>query len=309
MTTISADGREIRLSSLDRILWPRTGTSKGDLLRYLLDVREPLLAHLRGRAVALRRFPNGVEGHGWYQVRVASTAPDWLPATTAPGSDGPVRLALVEDVATLAWAANGSTIELHPYPWPADDPDHPDQLVFDLDPGPPALLQASCRVAVRLRAVLDAVGLDCVPKASGMGGIHVVAGIEPRYAFAQTKAFAKLVASLLAHEMPDLVVTNSSREKRRGKVFVDWVQNDRWRSLVAPYSPRAAPVPVVAAPLRWEEVERVAAGRVDELTLFVKLDQMRRRLERHGDLAEPLLEQRQLLPDEFLETQVRGSSL
>jgi bifunctional non-homologous end joining protein LigD len=299
MTTVSADGREIRLTSLDRVLWPRTHTTKLDLVQYLVDVSVPLLAHLRGRPIALRRFPNGVDGRGWYQVRAANVPP-WLPTSVAPGTDGPVELCLIEDRAALAWAGNQSALELHPYPWLAADHDHPDQLVFDLDPGPPAAGAEACRVACALRAVLDALELEAVPKVSGAAGVHLVVPIEPRYSFAATKAFARLVASLLAQDEPQLVVVRQGRRARVGKVFVDWLQNDRWRSLVAPYSPRACPLPTVAAPVTWAELEHVGSGRRPPETLVFTLDDVRRRLDRHGDLAAGLLGPQQPLPERFL---------
>ena len=293
MTILTVDGRRVRVTSPERVLWPATGTTKLDLLDYVLDVAPALLAHLMRRPVALRRFPEGVEGYGWYQVRARQT-PEWLPTTQAPGDDGPVDLVLVEDRAALVWAAQQAAVELHAYPFRAGDPDRAAELVFDLDPGPPADLTQCARVALELRDALGATGLEGWPKASGGLGLHVVVPLEPPEPFGRTKRLARAYAAILREELPELVVTDQARARRTGKVFVDWLQNDRWRSLVAPYSLRAGTVPTVAAPVSWDEVEQAASGRLTAL-VFTPED-MRARLDRLGDVMAGALERPQRLP-------------
>jgi bifunctional non-homologous end joining protein LigD len=291
---VVVDGRRLRLTNLGKVLWPATGTTKGELLRYYVDVAPVLLPQIAGRPLTLFRAPDGVEGPGWYQTRCRGE-PAWLTIAELPGRDDIVRFCVADDLAALVWIANLGTIELHYYLARMEPPDVPTMLVFDLDPGPPAGLAVCCGVALLVRETLDGLGLASFPKSSGASGVHVHVPLNGDATYATAKAFARVVAGTLAAERPDLVVDRHGPRNRVGRVLIDWRQNDAWRSTVAPYSLRAAPRPVVAAPLTWDEVERAArTGAI--APLLPGPDEMRRRLERHGDLMAPLLTLRQSLP-------------
>jgi bifunctional non-homologous end joining protein LigD len=295
VTEVELKGRRLRLSSLDKVLWPRAGWTKADLVDYYRAVSPVLLPHLRRRPLTLGRFPDGVEERGWYQTNCRGH-PDWMATQELVGRRGQLqRLCVVDDVASLVWVANQGTIELHPFLAAAEAPDHPLALVFDLDPGPPADVAACCDVAIRLREALAADGLAAFPKTSGGVGLHVYAPLDGTATFARTKAYARGLAGRLEEETPDLVTSRSRRDLRVGRVLVDWLQNDPTRSTVAPYSLRAAPFPVVAAPVTWDEVEATARTRRAESLTFLARDVLRRVAE-HGDLFERVLLRRQRLP-------------
>jgi bifunctional non-homologous end joining protein LigD len=254
-----------------------------------------ILPHLRGRGITLRRFPEGVDGPGWYQANCRGRPP-WVETHEVVGKAGEsLRYCLVEEPATLAWLANLGTIELHPFLAMADRPFEPTVLVLDLDPGPPASLLASARVALLLRDILEGHGLRALVKTSGSLGMHVYAPLTAGHTFDATKAVARALADLLASREPDLVINAVSRSRRAGRVFIDWVQNDASRSTVAPYSLRATPWPLVSTPLAWDEVaDAVADGRVDRLLFGPR--QVLDRIERLGDLFGPVLEGGGILP-------------
>ncbi|HET7471631.1 MAG TPA: non-homologous end-joining DNA ligase [Candidatus Limnocylindrales bacterium] len=279
---LDIDGRAVRLTHPDRVVWPASGTTKRDLVDYLLAVAPVLLPHLRRRAVMLWRFPEGIDGPGWFQAQCRGR-PGWVATHAITGRRGDrLEYCLVEEPATLAWLANLGTIELHPHGWTIDAPDEPTGVVFDLDPGPPAGHPAAAAVALRIRDRLAADGLACVVKTSGALGLHVVAPLASGAAFSDAKGYARRVAESLEDETPDLVIARSDRAARAGRVYVDWIQNDRSRQLVAPYSPRAMPVPQVSTPLRWDEVEAAADGR--PVRLRPGFGEVLERIERFGDL-------------------------
>jgi bifunctional non-homologous end joining protein LigD len=286
---VELDGRSIRVASVDRVLWPATGTTKGDLLAYVLHAADALLAHVRGRPLTLHRFPEGVTGRHFFQTR-CPPHPEWIRTQrmwtfrAQTEVDAPV----LDDRAGLAWAVHLSAIELHPFLACADDLAHPGAVVFDLDPGPPAGPADACAIALVVRAVLDGLGLASYPKSSGGAGVHVVVPVAAGTTFAETKAFARAVAGLLARDQPDRVVDRMARSERAGRVFIDWGQNDAGKTTVAPWSVRGEWVPTVAAPLEWAEVERAAAGH-DHRAAVVTLAEARARLDRHGDRHAPVL--------------------
>jgi bifunctional non-homologous end joining protein LigD len=195
----------------------------------------------------------------------------------------PQRLCVVDDLASLVWVANQGTIELHPFLAAADAPDRPLALVFDLDPGPPADVVACCAVALRIRELLEADGLESLAKTSGRVGLHVCVPLDGSATFERTKAYARAVADRLQRETPTLVTARSRRDLRAGRVLVDWLQNDATRSTAAPYSLRAAPFPTVSAPVTWVEVEETARTRRPERLTFLAADVLRR-IDADGDL-------------------------
>jgi bifunctional non-homologous end joining protein LigD len=282
---VRVEGRRLTLTNLDKVLWPATGFTKAELIAYSTEVAPVLLPHLAGRPLTTRRFPDGVEGVSWHQNE-CSGEPEWFPVFETTGRGGRrLRFCMVDGPAALVWLANRAAVELHPFLWRVELPRQPLSVVFDLDPGPPAGLLESARVALRLRDLLDELGLPALVKSSGSLGLHLHVPLERP---GPTKELARGIARALAARHPDEVVAEMRRETRRGRVYVDWLQNDPTRQTVAPYSVRGVPLPTVAAPLTWEEVEAaVAAKRPDGLRVLV--DDVPRRLERHGDLFEPLL--------------------
>jgi bifunctional non-homologous end joining protein LigD len=254
------DGRPVTITHPEKVLWPVTGTTKRELVDYLLTAAPALLPHLAGRATMLWRFPEGVDGKGWFQAQCRSRPP-WVRTADIVGRRGDLlRYCVIEERATLAWLANLGTIELHPHGWTVDDPASPSALLFDLDPGAPAGLAEAARVALLVADRLRRDGHAPVVKTSGSLGLHVAAPAWPKASFPETKAYARGVAEALAADAPDLIVARSDRPARRGRVYVDWIENDRNRQLVAPWSPRATPIPRVSLPLAWDEVAELAAG-------------------------------------------------
>ena len=274
--------RTVRVTHPGRVLWPATGTTKRDLIEYLLALSPVLMPHLRGRPTMLWRFPEGVDGPGWFQAQCRGHPP-WVDTFAVAGRRGDIlRYCVIEEPATLAWLANIGTIELHPHGWTAERPDDPTHLVFDLDPGPPAGLRQAAGVALRIASRLRGAGLYPVVKTSGALGLHVAAPLLAGETFDRTKAFSRVLAEDLAGESPEAVIARSDRTLRAGRVYIDWIQNDRNRQLVAPYSPRALPVPQVSTPLTWDEVEDAAAGNV--VSLRPSFGDVLRRIDRYGDL-------------------------
>jgi bifunctional non-homologous end joining protein LigD len=278
-------------------MWPDAGFTKGQTIDYYARVSEAMLPHLEGRPLTRVRLPDGVDGQRFFEKRAPSHTPKWV--KTAPivmGREGELNFIVCNDVATLTWLAQLAALELHPSLALARNPDRPTVVAFDLDPGPPADAIDCCRVALRLRDMFEALGLECFPKTSGSKGIQVYLPLNsPRVTFDQTKQFAHTVAQVLERDEPKKVISKMKKELRKGKVFVDWSQNDRAKTTVAVYSLRARERPTASTPLRWEEVER-AAKKGDAEKLRFTSDAVLKRIEKHGDLFAPVLELKQKLP-------------
>jgi bifunctional non-homologous end joining protein LigD len=290
---VDVDGRVVRLTHLDRVLWPSTGLTKGAMLDYYVHVERVMLPHLRRRPLTMWRYPQGVEAKGWWQNECRG-APEWVARYEYEGADGRHhRHCIVDDVATLVWVVNQGTIELHPFLFLADRPSDAPVVVFDLDPGEPATLSDACSVGLRVRELLEQTGLRSVPKSSGSKGLHVYVPLNEPHPFDETKAFARALAGLLADERDD-VVDRQTKSLRRGKVLLDWLQNDPFRSTAAPYSLRATTEPTVSMPVTWDDVERGASG--DTTTLLPSPDRALARIDHDGDLFEEVLIRRQRLP-------------
>jgi bifunctional non-homologous end joining protein LigD len=280
MSTVEIDGRRLAVTNLDKVLWPQSGTTKAELIEYYVAVASVLLPHLKGRPLTFRRFPDGVEGFSWHQNECQGE-PDWFPVFETTGRGGrPLRFCMVDGLSSLVWLANQAAVELHPFLWRVERPREPLQIVFDLDPGPPAGLVECARVALLLRPLLHELGFEPYVKTSGALGLHVHA---PLAGPLDTKRLARELAGRLAEERPGEVVAEMRRSMRAGKVFVDWLRNDVTRQTVAPYSLRGLTWPIVATPVAWEEVERAAEeGRPGHL-VFTPGDVLER-IEREGDL-------------------------
>jgi bifunctional non-homologous end joining protein LigD len=289
VSTIELEGRRLRLTNLDKVLWPQAQRTKAWLIEYYTRVAPVLLPHLEGRPLTLRRFPDGVEGVSWHQNECRGE-PDWFHVLETPGKGGRIlRFCVVDDLSSLVWVANQGTLELHPFQWTVDAPRRPTTLVFDLDPGPPAGLAECARVALLLRDLLDELGLTAFPKTSGSLGLHVHVPLGTPHDGEHVKRFARAVAEAVVQAHPKTVVAEVDKSRRGGKVFLDWLQNDPTRQTVAAYSLRGLAWPTVAAPVTWDEVERA-----DALT-FLGEDVLER-VERDGDLFAEVLTLRQELP-------------
>ena len=295
-TSIEVDGRVLRITNPDRVLWPRTGTRKRDLLAYDLAIAPVLLPHITGRGLTLGRWPGGVEAKGWLQAECRGRPP-WLRVehSRSRRTGGEFDYCVVDDRAGLAWLVGLGTIELHPFPSTVDRRGEPSFVVFDLDPMAPATVVDAARVALALRRRLDAQGLASYPKTSGLHGLHVFVPIANGATFEVTKAFARSIAAELALEDPGVTDRMTRRVTRAGFVLVDWLQNDPTRSTVAAYSPRAAAVPLVSTPVTWSEIADAAKGG-DRRALLFDMTAVLDRVDRLGDLFAPTLAPGPALP-------------
>jgi bifunctional non-homologous end joining protein LigD len=284
------------LTNVDRVLWPEVGWTKGQMIDYYKSVAPVLVPHLRGRPLTLGRFPTGVHEKGWYQTNCRG-APLWMHVAQIPASRGSevFSMCVVDDVESLVWVANQGTVELHPYLSAAAEFDEPLVLVFDLDPGEGASLVDCCRVALMVHAQLAADGLVACAKTSGSSGLHLYVGLAPGATFTQTRAYAREVAARLVVLHPDEVTDAFTHRHRLGRVLIDWRQNERGRSQVAPYSLRATPWPLVSTPVSWPEVE-LAARSGDAAPLMFAPQAVVSRVAAFGDLFAPVLERPQRLP-------------
>jgi len=295
---VEVDGRELRLTHLDRVLWPEVGLTKGWMLDAYARLAPVLLPHIRGRPITMWRYPQGVHEQGWWQNECRG-APEWVRVYRYEGKDGRNhRHCVIDDLSSLLWMANLGTVEVHPSLFTMEERTRPRSLVFDLDPGEPATIRDACAVGLRLRDALEGQGLAAFPKTSGVKGLHVYVPLNTAVTFDETKAYARTIARFLARQHPELVVDRQARELRRGRVLVDWLQNDAYRSTVAPYSLRATPRPRLATPVTWEEVAGAAAQEDGDRSLSFSLETVLGRIERDGDRLAPLLEmQQRLVPD------------
>ena len=295
---IEAEGRRLRLSNRDKVLYPSSGFTKGQLVDYYAAVAPVLLAHLAGRPLTLKRYPDGVEGKHFYEKRCPTHRPAWVrtAAISSERKQAPIDYCLAEDLPTLIWLANLADIELHTSLSRARDMDRPTALVFDLDPGEGVGLRACCRVALWIRELLEAFELRSLVKTSGSKGLQVYVPLNSPASYAQTKPFALAVAQLLEKQHPKLVVSRMAKSLRDGRVLIDWSQNDEHKTTVSVYSLRARERPTISTPLSWEEVER-GSRRRSEPQLSLEPAALLERVEQNGDLFAPLLTISQRLPD------------
>jgi len=286
---VDIDGHRLSLSNLDKVLYPEAGFTKGHVIDYYTRVAPVLLPHLRGRPLTLKRYPNGVDGGHFYEKQCPSHRPDWVPTSLL----GDINFCVAEDLPTLVWLANLADLELHPSLSLVDDISRPTVMAFDLDPGPPAGLRECCEVALILREALDHLGLESFVKTSGSKGIQVYVPLNRDDVDYDggTKPLSNALARHLEAENPKLIVSSQKKELRRGKVLIDWSQNDEHKTTVCVYSLRARERPTVSTPLDWAEIE---AGDPDALVF--EADDVLARVEERGDLFAPVAQLSQQLP-------------
>jgi bifunctional non-homologous end joining protein LigD len=294
---VTVEEHELELSNLGKVLYPKAGFTKGELIDWYARISEVLLPHLRGRPLTLKRYPEGVEGKHFYEKRCPKHRPEWV-RTAKVWSDRheeEIEYCVVEDVATLVWAANLADIELHASLSRAEEMERPTAMVFDLDPGPPADVLDCAQVAVWLHGMFEQLGLSCYPKTSGSKGMQLYVPLNSEVTYEQTKPFAKAVAETLEQRFGDRAVSQMSKAKRPGKVLIDWSQNDRHKTTVCVYSLRAKEQPTVSTPLEWGEVEAALAGGEAQALVFDHAAVLER-VAAKGDLFAALLSEEQELP-------------
>jgi bifunctional non-homologous end joining protein LigD len=289
---VLADGRRIKISNWDKVLFPATGFTKGDLIAYYARVAPAVLPHLKDRFLTLKRYPGGVEDKYFYEKQSPSHRPEWV-QTAKMGS---IDYTVCQDRPTLIWLANLADIELHTSLALIDDPERPTMVVFDLDPGPPAAIVECCEVALVLRGLFEQLGLECVVKTSGSKGIQVYLPLNTAVTYEQTKPFARRIAELLEQRMPELVVSRMTKRIRAGKVLVDWSQNAASKTTVTVYSVRARERPTVSTPVSWDEIASCRDAGDPELLNFETEDVLAR-VGELGDLFAPALSLKQQLPN------------
>ncbi len=295
-TELRIGKRLLSVSNPDKLMWPRAGFTKGQMIDFYLAISEALLPHVRDRPLTLKRAPGGVDEDWWFQTECPHP-PDWIPTVPVEGArPGKVwNYCTAKEPAALVWFANMGCIELHPLLFEAKRSQTPCELIFDLDPGPAVGMTECCRIALLLRKELARTSLQAFVKTSGLTGVHVHVPLQEGSTFDDTKGFARAIAHRLTEEYPDEVTDQRQRSARLEKVLVDWSQNDRFASVVAPYSLRAASFPMVATPIDWTEVEAALETQDSRLLTFLP-DQVIERVSAGIDPFAGLRDAKETLP-------------
>jgi bifunctional non-homologous end joining protein LigD len=291
---VDVDGRTVRLTNLDKPLYP-SGFTKAEVVDYHARISPLILPHLAGRCITFRRYPDGTDSDGFFEKRCPQHRPEWVPVAFGPGDrGGGIEYCRIEEPAAMVWAANLAAIELHAPMALAEDLDSPRTLVFDLDPGPETSVVECCEVALGVRGILESVGLEGWCKTSGSKGLQMYVPLNTSGATHEGAAdFALAVGQVMERQMSGRVTTVMAKAARPGKVFVDWSQNAYHKTTIAPYSLRARPHPTVSTPVTWDEVADCAN---DRLELRFEAPAVLERVSRLGDLFAPVLSVEQYLP-------------
>jgi bifunctional non-homologous end joining protein LigD len=293
-TTVTVDGRELKLSNLDKVLYPKSGFTKGEVIDYYARIAPVLLTHLGDRGITMRRFPNGVDAGSFFEKRCPNHRPKWVQVAPGPGdSGGAIDYCRLADEASIVWAANLAALELHAPMARGVDIETPTMVVFDLDPGAPADINDCAEVGMWIRDVLDGLGLRCCAKTSGSKGLQVYVPVNRSpLTHEQASGFALAVAQAMEKHHGDRVLSNMRKDLRKGKVFIDWSQNSRHKTTISAYSLRARPDPTVSAPVTWDEVDAAAGG----ASLSFEAPDVLERVDALGDLWAPTATLQQELP-------------
>ena len=292
-TWVEIDDRRLAVSNLDKVLYPLVAFTKAQVIDYYVRVAPTMLQHIGDRGVTLRRWPNGVNEQSFFEKRCPSHRPEWLGTCPGPGDrGGAIDYCCIAEVAGLAWTANMAALEIHSPMARCHDIESPTMVVFDLDPGAPATIVECCQVALEVRDVLDNLGLEVYAKTSGSKGMQLYVPLNTPHTHEHASAFALAVGQLLEKQHPKRVVVNMAKAVRANKVFIDWSQNSRHKTTIAPYSLRANERPTVSTPIDWDEV---AAGAEGEPLIFEAADVLER-VEERGDLFAGTVTTEQVLP-------------
>lgn len=281
--TALIDDYPLTLSNLDKVLWPESGVTKGELINYFLSVSEFILPHLQDRPLVLTRYPNGAGGKWFYQKNLPGEAPEWLETWPDNHSGRIINYLICLKRADLAWLGNQAAIEIHSWYSKRQDPDHPDQAVIDLDPGTRTDFDDAREIAFAFRELFSNLGLECYPKTSGATGLHLYLPLRPgRHTYPEVVAFMRRCCEMVAEVFPDRTTVARRVEDRQGKVYLDYLQNGRGKTLVSVYSPRPKPQAPVSCPVTWAELEHC-------LPDWFTIRTVPERLKVSGDLLAPLL--------------------
>src|SRR6202023_2220831 len=294
------EDRTIQVSNLDKVLYPKVGFTKGQVIDYYIRVAPVLLPHLKDRPLTMKRYPDGVEGEFFYEKNCPSHRPNWVKTAKvwSEGNNRMMNYCLAQDLPTLVWAANLADLELHTSLARKRDVARPTMMVFDLDPGAPADIVQCCQVGLWLRELLSKMKLKSFAKTSGSKGVQVYVPLNTPVTFDQTKDLSRALAQLLENAHGNLVTSNMSKSVRKGKVFVDWSQNDEHKTTICVYSLRAKEEPTVSTPVTWDEVANCLKRKKADLLKF-RSDKTLERVKKTGDLFAPVEKIKQKLPKKW----------
>ena len=294
------EGKKLSVSNLDKVLYPKVAFTKGQVIDYYIRIAPVLLPHLKDRPLTMKRYPNGVDAEFFYEKNCPSHRPKWVKTAKvwSEGNNRTMNYCLAQDLPTLVWAANLADLELHTSLAKKDDVTRPTMMVFDLDPGAPADIVQCCQVGLWLRDLLVKIKLKSFVKTSGSKGLQVYVPLNTSVTFDQTKDLSRALARHLEGEHGNLVTSNMSKSVRKGRVFVDWSQNDEHKTTICVYSLRAKEEPTVSAPVSWDEVANCLKKKKVDLLKF-RSDKVIARIEKSGDLFAPVEKLKQKLPNKW----------
>jgi len=298
---LEVDGRTIQVSNLDKVMYPETGFTKGQVIDYYIRISSALLPHVKDRPLTMKRYPDGIHSEYFYEKNAPSHMPAWIKTTYVGRNtgDSPNRHILINDLPTLVWSANMANLELHTVLSRAPKLHIPTMVVFDLDPGPPAAILEAGEIALLIKEILDSLKLESYVKTSGSKGVQVYLPLNTPTDYETTRGFAETIALFLANQHPDRVVSTMSKQLRTGKVFIDWSQNAEHKTTASVYSLRAArEVPSISTPVTWKELS-AAIKKGDAGRLYFEPDEVIRRVKKMGDIFQPLLILKQKIPKKF----------
>jgi len=295
-TELQIEGHPVSVSNLDKVLYPDAGFTKAQVIDYYIRIAPVLLPHLRKRPITLKRYPDGVNGFFFYEKQCPAHRPDWVETTTVPSQRREhIDYCVMNDVAALVWAANLADLELHPFLHRAPSIQKPIALAFDADPGAPATIVECCQVALWLKEFFEDLRLQSFPKTSGSKGLQLFVPLNGAVTYERTKPWAHALAERMEALHPELIVSRMEKARRKGKVLIDWSQNDPHKTTVCVYSLRARAQPTVSTPVTWREVQATWKSRNADDLVFTS-DDVLQRVKKHGDLFAPVLELKQKLP-------------
>ena len=299
---VKIEDRILKLTNLEKILYPEVGFTKGQVIDYFTRIAPVLLPHTRDHPLTLKRYPNGVDAEFFYEKNCPKHRPPWVETATvwSGGNNRDMYYCLCQDLPTLVWLAQIATLEFHTSLSYGANLPQPRTMVFDLDPGPPATIVECCRVGLMLRDLFAEHGLECFAKTSGSKGLQLYVPLNTKVTYVETKVVSKGLAQLFEERHPELVVHKQLKELRTGRVLIDWSQNDEYKTTVNVYSLRARSRPTVSTPVSWTEVEKCFKAGDPSLLVFDS-DQVLARVAKQGDLFEPVLKKKQKLPKSLVE--------
>jgi bifunctional non-homologous end joining protein LigD len=294
------EGKKLSVSNLNKVLYPKVGFTKGQVIDYYIRIAPVLLPYLKDRPLTMKRYPNGVDKEFFYEKNCPTHRPKWVKTAKvwSEGNNRTMDYCLAQDLPTLVWAANLADLELHSSLAKKNNVARPTMMVFDLDPGAPADIVQCCQVGLWLRDLLGGMKLKSFAKTSGSKGLQVYVPLNTPVTFDQTKDLSRALAQLLEQAHGNLVTSNMSKSVRKGKVFVDWSQNDEHKTTICVYSLRAKEEPTVSTPVTWDEVANCLKKKKADLLRF-RSEKTLERVKKNGDLFAPVEKLKQKLPKKW----------